>query len=101
MIYVGKAKDIKKRVASYFSKNITIQKTTLLVKNIHSIDLFVTKNEVEALILKNNLIKKHYLKFNINLKGSHRYMHLKLRDDKSLIKELKGEMSEASKKENF
>jgi excinuclease ABC subunit C len=81
VIYVGKAKNIKKRVNSYFvNKNID-QKTKQLVLYTKFIDFFVTDNEVEALILENNLIKKHYPKYNINLKDSKRYAYLKITNE--------------------
>jgi excinuclease ABC subunit C len=73
IIYVGKAKNIKKRVSSYFSKKDLDPKTENLVKNISSVDFIVTNNEAEAFILENTLIKKHKPKYNIDLKDSKRY----------------------------
>jgi len=81
ILYVGKAKNLKKRVASYFSKKDHDPKTALLIKHIKSIDYFVTRNETEALILENNLIKKHYPRYNIDLKDSRRYAYLHLTKD--------------------
>ncbi len=73
VIYVGKAKDLKKRVFSYFSKKNHDSKTLALVSHIKDIDFIVTDNELEALILENNLIKKYKPKYNIDLKDSKSY----------------------------
>lgn len=73
IIYIGKAKNLKKRVSSYFQKRDHDPKTRILVKQIHSVDFIVTANEVEALILENTLIKKHNPKYNIDLKDSKSY----------------------------
>ncbi|MDY3940094.1 MAG: excinuclease ABC subunit UvrC [Spirochaetia bacterium] len=72
IIYVGKAKDLKKRVSSYFLSGRDI-KTSALVKNIASIDFIVTISEGDALLLENNLIKKHMPKYNISLKDGKSY----------------------------
>lgn len=82
IIYVGKAKDLQKRVGSYFQKRGHDAKTELLVSQIYGIDFIVTTNEIEALILENNLIKKNQPKFNISLKDSKRYAYLMLTDEK-------------------
>ncbi|MFA5333869.1 MAG: excinuclease ABC subunit UvrC [Candidatus Nanoarchaeia archaeon] len=81
IIYVGKAKNLKKRVCSYFMNKSLDEKTKALVKNIESVDYIVTNNEIEALILENNLIKKHEPYYNINLKDSKTYAFIKLTDD--------------------
>ena len=59
IIYVGKAKNIKKRVTSYFSKQHDDGKTTILVSKIYDIQYIVVKTEIDALLLENSLIKKH------------------------------------------
>ena len=82
IIYVGKAKNLEKRVRSYFQKKDHDPKTEALVKEIYSADFFVTDNEVEALILENNLIKKNYPKYNIDLKDSRRYAYIQITDEK-------------------
>jgi excinuclease ABC subunit C len=72
VLYVGKAKDLKKRVISYFNKNKDI-KTLLLVSKAVSIEYIITPNEYDALILENDLIKKWKPKYNINLKDGKTY----------------------------
>ncbi|MDR0766866.1 MAG: excinuclease ABC subunit UvrC [Methanosarcinales archaeon] len=81
IIYIGKAKNLKKRVSSYFQKRDLDPKTRLLVKHIHSVDFIVTANEVEALILENTLIKKHTPKYNIDLKDSASYAFIHISGD--------------------
>ncbi|MFO7710539.1 MAG: excinuclease ABC subunit UvrC [Candidatus Woesearchaeota archaeon] len=80
IIYVGKAKNISKRVNSYFQKELD-PKTEALVSHIDSVDFIVTRSEVEALILENTLIKRHQPKYNINLKDSKRYAYLKITEE--------------------
>jgi len=82
VIYVGKAKDLKKRVSSYFVKKDHDLKTSAMISHIFSVDFIVTSSEVEALILENNLIKKHSPKYNIDLKDSKRYASLEITDEK-------------------
>jgi excinuclease ABC subunit C len=78
VIYVGKAKDLSKRVKSYFSKRHEDSKTRALVSHIVDVDFVVTDSEVEALILENNLIKKYKPKYNIDLKDSKRYAYIEV-----------------------
>lgn len=73
IIYVGKAKNIKKRVASYFNKTQDNGKTILLVKRIVDIQYMVVDTELDALLLENNLIKKYQPKYNIQLKDDKTY----------------------------
>ncbi len=73
IIYVGKAKNLKKRVSSYFQKDQTSFKTKQLVKNIADIHYIVVDNEQDAFLLENNLIKKHQPHYNILLKDSKTY----------------------------
>ncbi len=68
IIYIGKAKNIKKRVASYFTKTHSSGKLRLLVKKIEHVEFIVTDSEMDALLLENNLIKKHQPRYNIQLK---------------------------------
>lgn len=83
IIYVGKAKNLRNRVSSYF-KNINSHnaKTLELVKNIRDIEFFICKTEVEALILENNLIKKNKPKYNILLKDEKTYPYIKFTREK-------------------
>ncbi len=73
IIYVGKAKNLKKRVASYFQKNIKSRKTMNLVKNIYKIEYAVVYSESDALLLENSLIKKNQPKYNILLRDDKTY----------------------------
>ncbi len=81
IIYIGKAKVLKKRVSSYFQKNPHDPKTEALLEHISSVDFIVTDNETEALLLENNLIKKHKPRYNIDLKDSKRYAFIQLTDE--------------------
>ncbi|KZS39779.1 excinuclease ABC subunit C [Aquimarina aggregata] len=73
LLYIGKAKNLKKRVASYFTKSHDNYKTKVLVKKIHSIKHIVVETETDALLLENNLIKKHQPRFNVMLKDDKTY----------------------------
>jgi len=76
IIYIGKAISLKKRVSSYFQKKDQDPKTRVLVRNIENIEFIVTDNEIEALLLESNLIKKHKPKFNVRLKDDKRYPYI-------------------------
>lgn len=82
IIYVGKAKNLKKRVSSYFLKKDHDEKTKSLVSHIDSVDFIVTDSEIEALILENTLIKKHWPKYNIMLKDAKGYSYLEITSEK-------------------
>lgn len=73
ILYVGKAKNLKKRVSSYFTKKHENGKTRVLVKKIHSIKHIVVDTETDALLLENNLIKKHKPRYNVLLKDDKSY----------------------------
>lgn len=73
IIYVGKAKNLKKRVNSYFSKIHDQAKTNVLVRKIVAIEYIVVDTEIDALLLENNLIKKYQPKYNIQLKDDKTY----------------------------
>ncbi|MBD3629149.1 excinuclease ABC subunit UvrC [Cyclobacterium sp.] len=79
LIYVGKAKNLKKRVGSYFNKNAGInQKTRRMVKEIQKIEFTIVNSEFDALLLENNLIKKSQPKYNVLLKDDKTYPYLLL-----------------------
>ena len=73
IIYIGKAKDLKKRVSSYFNRSIKDEKTNTLVSKINSFSIILVKSETDALLLENNLIKKFKPKYNILLKDGKSY----------------------------
>jgi len=73
ILYVGKAKNLKKRVASYFTKNHEYGKTKILVKKIAKIEHIVVDTETDALLLENNLIKKYQPRYNVLLKDDKTY----------------------------
>ena len=73
IIYVGKAKNLKKRVSSYFTKTHDNGKTRVLVKKIASIKHIVVETETDALLLENNLIKKYMPRYNVMLKDDKTY----------------------------
>ncbi|MEG0068516.1 MAG: excinuclease ABC subunit UvrC [Cetobacterium sp.] len=76
VIYIGKAKNLSKRIASYFNREHIDEKTKELVKNIDDLEFIICNSETDALILENNLIKKFTPKFNINLKDQKTYPYI-------------------------
>lgn len=81
VIYIGKAKVLKKRVMNYFSKKHTDPKTRVLVSQIEKLEYIITNTEVEALILESHLIKKHKPKYNILLKDDKKYPYFLITDE--------------------
>jgi excinuclease ABC subunit C len=77
-IYIGKAKNLRSRVRSYFQARPFDRKTDALLRQIADVEFIVTDNEVEALILEATLTKKHKPRYNVNLKDDKSYPHLKL-----------------------
>ena len=73
LLYIGKAKNLKKRVSSYFTKKQEHGKTRVLVSKIQDIKYVVVSTEMDALLLENNLIKKHQPKYNVALKDGKTY----------------------------
>ena len=81
VIYVGKARNLKNRVKTYFTKGISSPKTSALVDKINDLELIVTDNEIEALVLENNLIKKFKPRYNVNLKDDKSYPFIKVTNE--------------------
>ena len=82
IIYIGKARDLRKRLAAYFKNSAqTDMKTGVLVKKISDFDTLITGTEKEALILESNLIKRHRPRYNVVLKDDKRYPSLRLNPD--------------------
>jgi excinuclease ABC subunit C len=84
VIYVGKAKNLRNRVRQYFhTDRANVFRTSDLIARIHDVDLIVTDNEIEALALESNLIKKHKPIFNVLLKDDKQYPHIKITSERA------------------
>ena len=78
ILYIGKAKDLKKRLQSYFTNKSLDIKTKTLLKHVCDIDIILTKTEKEALILENQSIKHYQPRYNIQLKDDKSYPYIKI-----------------------
>ena len=81
LLYVGKAKDLRKRVSSYFVKRLDNFKTRKLVQNIHHLEFTIVDSEQDAFLLENSLIKQFQPKFNINLKDDKSYPFIVIKNE--------------------
>ncbi|MCD2423438.1 excinuclease ABC subunit UvrC [Niabella pedocola] len=81
ILYVGKAKDLRKRVSSYFNKTFTNYKTHELVQRIHHLEFTIVNSEPDAFFLENSLIKQFQPKYNINLKDSKSYPYIVIKNE--------------------
>ena len=82
IIYIGKAKNLKNRVQSYFREKLDRPKTQILMSHFDSLEYIITNSEKEALILEATLIKKHRPRYNVQLKDDKRYPYVKITDEK-------------------
>ena len=78
IIYIGKAKNLRSRIHSYFRSKLDSPKTIALVNKVNDFDIIATENEIEALVLENNLIKKHKPRYNVNLKDDKSYPYIRV-----------------------
>lgn len=79
ILYVGKAKDLRHRLKSYFQKSTRLDtRKTAMIKNVKDFSYIVTDSELEALVLEANLIKQHRPRFNVVLRDDKNYPYLKL-----------------------
>ncbi len=83
VIYIGKAKNLKKRILQYFSNKKAGVKTEHLVSKIHDIETIVSQNELDAFLLENNLIKQYKPKYNISLKDDKSYPYIRIAKSKT------------------
>ncbi len=81
IIYIGKAKNLKNRVKSYFNKNVDSPKTAIMVSKIADFELIITDNEIEALVLESNLVKELKPRYNINLKDDKSFPYIRVTNE--------------------
>ena len=81
LLYVGKAKDLRKRTSSYFTKTFTNYKTHELVQRIHHIEFTIVDSEQDAFFLENSLIKEFQPQFNIDLKDDKSFPYIVIKKE--------------------
>ncbi|MFA6490154.1 MAG: excinuclease ABC subunit UvrC [Candidatus Micrarchaeia archaeon] len=81
ILYIGKAKNLRNRVSSYFSKDV-LDRTAQMLSQATSIDFIVTDNEAEALLLESQLIKRYFPKYNIDLKDNEKFTYILITEEK-------------------
>src|SRR5215212_10469757 len=81
LLYVGKAKNLRKRVSSYFTKTFTNYKTHELVQRIKRVEFTIVNSEQDAFLLENSLIKQFQPKFNIDLKDDKSYPYIVIKKE--------------------
>ena len=81
LLYVGKAKNLKKRVLSYFNKNLSGYRTKIMVGKIYRLETTVVNSEYDALLLENNLIKEHQPFYNVMMKDDKSFPWICIKND--------------------
>ncbi len=81
ILYIGKAKDLRKRISQYRQGSLTSSQTSIMLSKAAKIDFLVASSEVESLIWENNLIKEHQPKYNIRLRDDKDYLYIKISDE--------------------
>ncbi len=79
-VYIGKAKDLRNRLSSYFGADL-LDRTAQMVESAHSLEFIITDSEAEALLLESQLIKQHYPKYNIELKDNQKFTYILITDE--------------------
>src|SRR5699024_12659670 len=100
VIYVGKAKDLKKRLSSYFRSNLASRKTEALVAQIQQIDVTVTHTETEALLLEHNYIKLYQPRYNVLLRDDKSYPFIFLSGERPPRRAMQRRSKHASREES-
>lgn len=101
VLYVGKAKNLKSRVCSYFNNSLKNPKTEILVSHVNELDFIITENETEAFVLENNLIKKYSPKYNIRLKDDRSYPYVMIEQQENFSRLLYKRNIKFSEGKNF
>jgi excinuclease ABC subunit C len=81
IIYIGKAKNLRNRVRSYFHSSVDSPKTQIMVSKVADLEMIITNSEMEALILENNLIKQYKPRYNVNLKDDKSFPYIRITNE--------------------